>query len=294
MSECVESYYGSGWGDVPYGSPEILESFGIVTAVSTYENAIEVEFTEPIYFSELHDSKDASVAENYTITTIDSSIGYDGNPPRSVRVIKVELLSPNKVLLWLDRTMTPYPAKYILTCSNIWTVDKTTAIDPCFGQYGFYGLFKQLQSNMQDLIVPSRDIASPQTKEAFADPLPYSFDSFLGVVNVDDTGDFAFDEGETSLKKRIIRRLITEKNKFQHLPGYGIGIESLSKKLIRASERAKVESDITIQLKRDPEIRNASVTFTPYPTKPSLVKLSLKIQTTIGLKFTVERSFELR
>ncbi len=293
MTTCDENYYGTGWGTAPYGNPEDTSSFGISRAVAVRENVIEVVFSEPIYFSSFLDIKDASNAEKYVMNTL-PSIGNNGQDARPVSVVKVEKGSDSStILLWLDRSMTPYPARYSVQCLNIWTENKTTPIDPCFGTYGLYGSFKTLQQNLFDLVVPQRDFASPQTKDAFADPLPFSFEQYLGVFNIDDRGDYAFDEGETSFKKRILRRLVTMKNGFQHLPGYGIGIQQYAKKLSRATDRQKIATDIQLQLRREPEVAEASATFTPYPKRPDAVKLTIKIRTKTGLGYTITQGFEV-
>jgi len=292
MTTCDEKFYGTGWGVTPYGSPESTGSFGIEQAVAVRENAVQVDFSEPIYYSLLLDVKDGSNPDSYAFEAIES-IGNNGLHCRTVTAVKTELINPSSVLIWLDRAMTPYPARYKLTCSNIWTVDKVTTIDPCYAQYGFYGSFKVLQKNVFDLQVPQRDIASPQTKQAFADPLPFALDQYLGVFNVDDNGDYGFDEGETALRKRILRRIVTNKNGFTHMPGYGIGIEKYTKKLSRATERQKLASDLELQLRREPEVSNVSVTFTPNKLYPNLVKLSIQVKTKIGLKFTIEKGFEV-
>lgn len=289
---CDPAYYGTGWGDLPYGSPEDTAVLGIERVVAVRENQVEVTFSQPVYYTNLLDEKDAAEVSNWTVTPI-TSIGYNGQQARTVSPIRVDKLSSTQLLVWLDRSMTPYPAQYQLTVQNIWTVDKTTPIDECFVSYGFYGLFKFLQANLQDQMVPQRDFASPQTLSAFADPLPFIDPSLLGVFNVDDTGDYAFDEGVTAFQKRITRRLVSKKNSFQHLPGYGIGIQQYVKKLSRAVDRKQFATDVENQLAKEPEVRKVGVTFTPYTTAPNLVKLTIKIKTTLGFAFTVEHGFEV-
>lgn len=289
---CDEKYFGSGWGDLPYGSPDDSDVLGIESAIATKENCIEVTFSKSIYYSGLLDIKDASDYTKWSVSVIES-IGYNGQPARNVSPIKIERVSDTILNVITDRTFTPYPAKYSVTCSDIWTVNQVDLIDDCFVSYGFYGVMKTIQSNEMDLLIPARDIASPQTRDAFADPLPFVDPSLLGVVNIDDSGDYAFDEGITALQKRITRRLITTKNGFRHLIGYGIGIGDYSKKLSRAIDRHKIAQDISQQIKKEPEVKNAECLFSTYKNKPNLIKLTLKIDTTLGYSFTVQKGFEI-
>lgn len=289
---CVETYYGTGWGDVPYGSPETESILSVSNAVAERENSILVTFTTPIYFSGLNDAKDSSILENWSIQTIES-VGYDGKPARLVQPIKIEYVDNITLRVWLDRPMTPYPSKYKIKATNIWTVSQTDQIDNCYNEFGLYGSFANLQPNIQDQMVPQRDFASPQTKSSFLDPLPFIDPSLLGVYNIDDNGDYGFDEGITAYQKRIIRRIVTIKGSFVHLPGYGIGIQKYSKKLSRALDREKFAQDIKLQLLKEPESKKVQVTFTPYKSHPNAVKLTIRIVTTLGFTVNVEHSFEI-
>ena len=271
--------WGTGaWGSEPWGSPTGLS---LEAAVAVVENEVQLAFSEAVYFSGLLDPADASDPTKYTVTPVGGT-GLDGTAPRPVRVVSVAVVavpgapSGQYLALTLDRPMTPYPANYAVTVSPaVLTADMLTAIDPDGAALGFPAVFKQLVVPQQAAPLPARDLANPQTLAGALDPLPDPFNpANLGTLNVDDSGDYAFDSGLQSLKKRVFRRLMTVPGGFLHLgDAYGIGVTTYSKKLATAATRGRLAAQCEAQIAQEPEVAKVAVRVLPSATGNGLFRL---------------------
>ena len=76
------------------------------------------------------------------------------------------------------------------------------------------------------------------------------------VYEFDANGDIALQAQRDSLRKRIIRRILTDPSGFVFLPGYGVGVAL--KRLIRAGELQGLASRIAEQVRREPDVTQAA------------------------------------
>jgi hypothetical protein len=269
----------------------------ITSALAISENVIRVTFSEQPFFSTLLEPDDASSGRHYIVTPIAGTVGLDGNPVRSVTALYAtqDPSDPTGSTLdvVLDRPMTPAPAQYQIEI--VGTTDFTTRSpsvpDPTF--LTFTSVFKQVARPQLDAAAPSRDIGNPQTAGALLDPLPVTSNPLaLGTFNADDTGDYSFDQGLVSYKKRVLRRGITTPNGFAHLPGYGVGIPGYGKKLASPATREKIAANYQAQILKEPETASVVVTART-GTDPHLVFFVVKAKmkggqsTSFALPFAV-------
>lgn len=283
------------WGDSDGGGLSIANVFAIA------ENVLRVEFSGPVFFSGLLEAQDASIPQKYEVAPTAGTVGYDGVPARAVTVVRVDVPAGvagdegNFVDLVLDRPMTPYPAKYDVTAEGIFSPDGLLSLDD--GTAGTaWALHKTLVLATREATKPSRDVANPQTLAALREAVPNPGDARpqLGTFVVDDTHDYAIDSGLTSFKKRVYRRLVTIKDSFAHLPGYGVGIPSYGKKLSQPATRAQLAAEAEQQIALEPEVAQVTVNAVTSPRSPGLTRFVILIRTRTGQvdKFEPEFSHE--
>jgi hypothetical protein len=275
-SQAPENAYGGpGYGLNPFGpAPGPLSLQG---AVASVENVVRLYFSEPVYFSGLLDALDASLPSLYAVApAADSPPGLDGSAAQSVSVLYAAVgEDPNSIDLFLDRPLSPYPCEYVATVDGVADVATLTPIGPV--SVAFVGVYRVVEAVQPDALYPSRDFANPQTASDQA-----TSSTLLGTFPVDDSGDYGVDQGLVSYKKRILRRLLTRKNGFAFLPGYGVGVPSYGKRLARASVRSVIASDAESQIAQEPETASVAVQVLQSPVDPGLFYVVVAAKTRSG------------
>lgn len=275
----VPSGWGSGFGVTPWGSGD--DSYFRILDIFPYaENEIRIAFNKAVNYTGVLDPKDASNVARYSIKEDSSSIGNDGLPARKVTIVSVLLIpfSDNRtVRLILDRPMSPYPAKYFVSANNIYSFEMIF-FDLCFSSKEIFGLFKGLFPLSPSEVVSSKDIANPNYLSASNSSGIQVEEKNLGIIPVSSDGDYAYDSGIVNLKKRVYRRLVTKKNAFSHLPGYGVGLLTYGKKLNTAYWRSLIVNEATNQILQEPDVERCSVTITNDPKTPNLVWINVLVK----------------
>lgn len=284
---------GGAFGGMPWGGGGGGTLF-LLSVLPIRENVIRLEFSVPLYFSILLDPPDASIPTKYVVTPVSGTIGLDGDPVHPVNVAGVSLPSVVAGILasdvgrfvdiTLDRPMSPYPTRYTVTVTNIFSADLVEALDPDPSSLSFDALFKKLEEPQIATTRPSRDLANAQTGNAATSSLPDPEDTLLnlGSLRVDDSGDYAFDEGLVNFKKRIIRRLVTSPGKFAHLPKYGVGIPDYGKRLAVSSVIASLAAQAEAQISLEPETSRVRVRPIVDPNTPGLVRFQIFVRPKSG------------
>lgn len=265
------SSYGSGGGGGP------AAPFAIAGASPVSENVVRVTFTAAVNFTGLGDPGDAANAAAYAFSS-SGGIGLDGSPPRAIAPATVAAVDgdPASVDVTLDRSMSPYPCTYTVAVQGV-ASELGDLIS--YDDFGFIAVQNALPPPAVDVPTSSRDIAHPDTLSAALDPLPDAGkDSVLGSIPKDASGDYAYDEGVVGYKKRVFRRLLSDKDGFAHLPGYGAGLRRRVKRLASSSERQAIAADCEKQVLLEPETVRCRVTISP-SNNPGLFRLVLLIQT---------------
>jgi hypothetical protein len=237
----------------------------LIGALAIRENVVRITFNQPVKFTEILDPGDASEIERYTITPIAGTKGLDGVSVRSVFPAEVARAridgAGGKILdVTTDRPFSPYPVRYRIAVNGIlsWSGG---LLDPMFASRVFDGLHAGFPPKRVDLAHRSRDIANPQNLAAMLDPLPSIDPLILGTIPVDSQGDYAFDEGIDSYRKRVFRRLLTRKGQFAWIPTYGVGVPEQIKRLARVGTREAIAADAEAQIREEPETLEVRCSF---------------------------------
>ena len=262
-----------------------MAALQLLGAVALRENMVRLTFSEAVYYSRWLDPYDAYCADRYVVTAVPGTVGIDGKPPRTVAPEMVEQPSAGggkQIDLWLDRPMGAYGTRYVVEVNGLQSIFGDL-LDPACSSVGFDGLARGRPPPVPELAVSARDLANPQSLSALLDPLPTTSDAQLGTFPVDVTGDYAHDEGLTSLKKRIFRRLTTRKGAFAHLPNYGVPIPAMVKKLAKPSRVQALAADAEEQIRQEPEVAACSVTLAR--TESGVYVYRVRVKTTLGSGF---------
>jgi len=283
--------YGA-WGGGSWGGGPGLSALSFVDAQPIRENVVRVQFSTLVYLTGLFDAPDAAITNKWQVNATAGTAGLTGDAARPVSVVQVALaVSPDDgiteqqvgqfVDLFLDRPMTPFPAQYDVSWSNIFSADLTTSTAGTFRMLAAYRL---IAPPTTDSPKPARDFANPQVLSAAAEALPNPTGDplALGTFGYGADGDYAFDQGTSSLKKRVIRRLVTKKNAFAHLPGYGVGVPDYSKQLGVAATLAMLRADAEIQIKQEPDVAQAKVATIIDASVPGLVWFRVTVKPRAG------------
>jgi hypothetical protein len=283
--------WGSGsWGSGSWGGGPGGGAISFLAAVPIRENVVRVEFDNKVNLTGLLEDADASRPDKWAVTADSSTTGLSGDPARAVSVVRVEFSSTDEgvaptdfgrfVDLVLDRPLTPFPAEYDVTWDGIFSADLGGFSS---GETRIFSTYRVLDPPQVQFASPRRDFANPQTLSNAKDPLPDPGNALgLGVFRVDDGGDYAFDEGVQSLKKRVIRRLVTRKGAFAHLPNYGVGIPDEAKRLGIAAVITRLAADAQLQIAKEPDVSQARVTPFVDQNNPGLVFFRVAVRPRVG------------
>jgi hypothetical protein len=275
---------GGSWGLSPWGTggPSLV----LVDARPRRENVVRLFFNVAPYFSGLLDPFDASSRFRYGIVPVDGTIGADGLPPRPVlpAVPAVALVpgSAGSVIdLTLDRRMSPYPARYLVSVNGMRTVAGAT-LQPGGTSRKCDGLSAARVVQDRTLVAAGRDVANPQSLLSAGDNVPVGAGVVLGTYQTSSSGDYATDRGLASYRKRIVRRLSAMLGGFAHLPGYGLGALDKVKLLDRGGSAEALASEAEAQVKEEPETQSARVTVERSAADPGVVVLRVRAVTRTG------------
>lgn len=295
----IDVTYGSGeygstlpWGGAGFDG----DTPSFVSCDAIRENMFRLGFTSTIEFTRLENVRDGSVVSKYIVAPIAGTTGMDALPCQPVFVAEVLLASAADVGtsfgkyidIVTDRPMSPYPARYAVSVSRLYIVDSSIEIS---GTLATFAAYKQLCPPLLDTVIPSRDVASPQTLQSFSDPLPRADALILGSFAVDDNGDYAYDEGIVNLKKRVFRRLIFKPGSFPHMPDYGVGISTYAKTIGTAAVRSNLAALAETQISLEPDVAKVVVRVVNDPSVPSLVRFRVLVQTKSGQQTKFEVPF---
>lgn len=271
------------WGVTPWGGAPAFEvELRLVAAESIRENVVRLTFNQAVYFSRWGDPDDGAEIDLYQVIADPTAIGVDGEPSRPVFPVLVEQVvgaGGEQLDLTLDRAMSPWGARYTVVVAELVSAGGL-GLEAGYSSAVVDGQQLGRPQPLADLAVGNRDFANPQSLSALLDPLPVTTDvGILGTFPTDETGDYAVDEGLTSYRKRVYRRLTTRKGAFKHLPEYGsIAVASL-KHLAQAGVVATLAADAEAQIRQEPETVDVSVRIVQ--VEAGLFRYRVRVQTSL-------------
>jgi len=272
---------GSGWGGPASSVPRLL------AAVAVGENAVQVTFSSPIYFSGLLDPADGSARQRYSLAPVAQTFGQDGSAAKPVGVASAAL-SPQPgqyvgecVVLTTDRPMTPSPAQYVVSCNGLFAQDGSTPLDPLASSLQFEAVFRVVERPQLETASPRGDLAVPQSGDSVAS-LGEAADYVLGSFVVAD-GDYASRGGMPEYKERVFRRIVTRRDAFLHLAGKGYGASALEygKRRGSAQQKARLLASVEQQVGREPETAKVAANLLP-AQEPGLFWICVLARTRVG------------
>lgn len=166
-----------------------------------------------------------------------------------VGVLAASMVGTTAVDVYLAAPFDPAP--------NMYTVSCPTLLDT----YG--GLVSSPSSAVFFGVGTVTKAPPPSTVTDLANkPTPLS-NTVGGTLVIGPGGDYESESGAALMKKLILRRLMTPKGGFFHLPDYGAGIEE--KTLLHPSQLPQIQNDVVRQVESEPGISDvtASVTWDP-------------------------------
>lgn len=290
-----DGWGGARWGASSWGGAE-SEDLRLLQAVAIRENAVRLTFSAPPAFDGLLTPNDASNPARYSVTAVAGTEGLDQLPVRAVRALVAELVveagaAGTLIDLYVDRPFSPWPARYYVACNNLATLGTQLPLDPSASFREFQGVRGAYSPNTAEAPVPLRDVANPQTRGDAASSLPTSSSLVLGAYAIDDTGDYAMDEGLANLRKRILRRLVTARGAFAFLPDYGVGVAQNLKRLNAAAVRNQLAEEARRQILLEPDVAACSVAVVQRAV--NLVVFVILVRTTAGVGAKMEEPFSL-
>lgn len=268
MAECCvlqggAGFSSGGFGSMPMGTSISSGAIAICNAVPFTTNELVVKIQGDIGVPNPCDPLDPTNKGTWTLIPL--------NPGVCVRLVqRVDFEEPDCVRLFFDGPLCcgePY-----LIQSNIAQIGCDTA--------AFTGLCVSPQATESDVRDDDgfiRDIANPQLPN---DAIMSGKLLALGTFEITDTGDLAQDFGVRSLRKRILRRIMTTTNQFFHLRGYGTDLEI--KTLVRPDRLRRLQEKLRAQILREPEVAEVRVTIQALPSVQSVVRVAVRAQTIGG------------
>lgn len=276
---------GTGFGGKPFGSGPFGDGgvfgptsvFFLEGAFAIRENVVRLQFSQPVQMSGLLDRFDGTLKTHYAFQEDDTTVGLDGSPARPVMAAYAASGDDaTEVDVTLDRPLSPFPTVYDVLVSGLYDASGDLLVGTQSAQ--FQGLYRGITPPTSDLLVPSSDLANPQSLSGLVG-LPEANQITLGTLPADDTGDLATDQGIVSYKKRVYRRLTTPKGAYLHAPDYGVSTYLATKQVGRPGIVQSLAAEAEQQVAQEPETQSVSVTIV---NQGSVVYYRIRARTKAG------------
>jgi hypothetical protein len=265
--------------EAPWGGPGLIS---LITILSVGTNELIAFFDAPPKCRDPLGYRDARNAEMWTITSVDPAVvALDGSlvvPPGARRPSLVPWIGS----CFLDEDdPTQVHIKTVPSLEVGIDYDVTLAGSIRGASCEEFGGVATFRIRAADRSQPDKSrFAVVDTYRDWANPyVSNSGELGTGTWLLDETGERVLDNAESSLKKRVIRRIITELGGFMHMPNYGL--TSLSKRIARPTAIQGYVVRIQEQIRSEPDVREASVTGSLElgKTGGAVVRFFVRVQT---------------
>lgn len=223
-----------------------MAAFNLVSVLPIATRTIRVAFSdEPLNVSDIG-AGDVYNPYNWVVTTdLAAEFPY--------RFTVLEILATSDPAIWdvvLLQALRSNSWTHRVSCPLIVEPDFTPMTDPT--ELDFPGVLSTAQVDANARAVDRRFAMQDLANPPFALPTEVG-----GTLKVGPGGDYANETGQKLLKKLIIRRLITPKGAFFHLPGYGVGLNA--KTPLPQGDVVKLKKDIETQILAESEVQAVAV-----------------------------------
>lgn len=132
-------------------------------------------------------------------------------------------------------------------------------------------------------IVVPRPRRPPRSSRA-AVGVDLRYDTFDGIFRLDGKNDIDVHAGPDALRKRIIRRLITARGGFRHLPTYGVGLRV--KEINTTTSVAALRSEILRQVRQERDVADVDAVVQSLPGTGAVI-IKITVKPAVGTDFDV-------
>lgn len=253
------------WGLGPYGSIVSISPLSLVSAIAISTNEVQVTLTQ----TPLHESVTApGDALNPTVWSVQRLGTLD-----FLNVLSVRVVDP---VTYVITTLQPFgPHSELHRVSSITLLSEFG--EPITGSTSadFYGLLGQ---DLASAVIAAQN-RNALTKDIANPPTPVVVPSAAGgTLQISTDGDYKVESGLPLLRKLIIRRLISQKGEFFHLPDYGVGLAV--KGILGAADLIQLRAEIERQVLREPEVAEVNATLILGASNDLTIQIRAKLRAT--------------
>lgn len=166
-----------------------------------------------------------------------------------------------------------------ILANSIYLVVGSTAIESADGLDSLGANPNDRDSCPGDMTARGRKRVTPDSVQPRLD---YNYDTFTGLFVVDSKGDISTHGELASLKKRILRRLMSSPKGFYHLDDYGVGLKTKEK--FDSTSLAKIRADAMRQILLEDEVAKVAVDVT---ASAGVLFLRIRVETRSSEKFSM-------
>jgi len=238
-----------GWGLEPWGGVVPQPPLAIERAVAISTKEVEVDLNRDPQAIAPTIEGDGLNPATWTIQRLDTAFLFS--------VVAARQEGPQKLIVSVLQDLGSEKVTHRISTTTLLDSDGNPITAPILNSADFPGL---LSTETRD-----RGTRARQRTNAIRDvanrPAPSSEldEQFGGTLVVNSAGDYELESGQQLIKKLIVRRLITKRGDFFHLPDYGVGLNV--KEPLPAVSLVKLRADIIAQVLREPEVEEADATL---------------------------------
>lgn len=216
-------------------------SFAIVNGWQSSLNTVDIEFDEEPRFLDPVDPIDAINPANYVVS---------GSPSPDRQIQAIVRVDDVTIRLCFDGELV-VGEPYSFDVSGI-VSESGHPLSPSPTTFSFVAYGPDVEPiPIEQQVGQAWDIRNPQTER------DAPTDSALGTFVIDNDGDLGVETERAYLRKRVFRRISTEKGSMSHEPDYGVTIKKGA--LYRSQDLRKLQVDIENQVLAEPGVVAARV-----------------------------------
>lgn len=239
-------YGTTGYGTGPYGSASAAQPISIVSAFATSTHTVRLTLSSPALRDNGFSIGSALNPNTWQILRLDTNQFFS--------LLEVVEISPTE---FEARTLEPFgPGSVEHEISSLSLLSEFGIPITNPNSAVFFGITAASVSSYDRLAatrrVTVRDVANP--------PTPETLGLVGGTLRINADGDYSLEEGEAFVRKLILRRLVTPRGGFTHLPDYGIGFSV--KEPVPVADLIKLRAEVERQVLLEPEVERVRATIT--------------------------------
>lgn len=229
------------FGTKPFGTSSFggsADGIGIALAWPTSTNSVHVRLTSEPKHGSGYVAGDALNPSTWSLIRVDTGAIFtilgvrDVDPPLDYEIVTLEPLA--------DWTRTHRVASSVLLSASGVLITAPSHFDFPGTIDGELATAEVRTSGRR---FTTKDLSNP--------PNPVGSNSVAGHLVIGSNGDYQLDQGAAFVRKLLLRRLVTRKGAFYHLPNYGVGL--LVKEPIPSS-MLSLKRDIESQMLEEPDV----------------------------------------